>query len=67
MQIIQLDDVKFIAEINNPDCIVRKFIPAKDFEIRILLQDEIEILEKVINESGMLTSGEILSRLPEAE
>jgi hypothetical protein len=59
--------LSFIAEINNPDCIVRKFIPAKDFEIRILLQDEIEILEKVINESGMLTSGEILSRLPEAE
>lgn len=66
-QIIQLDGVTFKIEFNSLNCFVREFIPVENFETKILTLAEIAIIDEVMIELGMLSTGEILSRLSAPE
>jgi putative zinc finger/helix-turn-helix YgiT family protein len=62
-QIIELDGVEYDEVIYKDDYLGYKFYPVDGFEVKLLTEDEIRILDDIIKEVGELNANEIVKRM----
>ncbi len=62
-QIIELEGIKFEEVIYEDDHLGYKFFPVDGFEVKLLSNDEINILDTIIKEVGELTTNDIVNKM----